>query len=173
MTVTCPRYDSQRVVQQLRACGVLETVRISAAGYPSRWGYAEFYQRYHALLPRGRFRKGEESAMAVAILHSTIEVRWEGRQLLKFYFFPLPPSLPLQSSDLYQLGRTKVFFRAGQVAYLERLRQSRLHACGLLLQKNVRAWLARTRYLRLKRAVIWLQRLGRGCLARRQVWFLE
>lgn len=28
--------DTQRVVQQLRACGVLETIRISAAGYPSR-----------------------------------------------------------------------------------------------------------------------------------------
>lgn len=29
-------FDVQRAVQQLRACGVLETVRISAAGYPSR-----------------------------------------------------------------------------------------------------------------------------------------
>ena len=29
-------YDAQRIVQQLRACGVLETIRISAAGYPSR-----------------------------------------------------------------------------------------------------------------------------------------
>lgn len=26
-------YDRQRCVEQLRACGVLETVRISAAGY--------------------------------------------------------------------------------------------------------------------------------------------
>lgn len=31
------RFDSRRAVQQLRACGVLETIRISAAGYPSRW----------------------------------------------------------------------------------------------------------------------------------------
>lgn len=30
------RFDSRRAVQQLRACGVLETIRISAAGYPSR-----------------------------------------------------------------------------------------------------------------------------------------
>ncbi len=29
-------FDTQRVTQQLRACGVLETIRISAAGYPSR-----------------------------------------------------------------------------------------------------------------------------------------
>ena len=29
--------DQKRCVQQLRACGVLETIRISAAGYPSRY----------------------------------------------------------------------------------------------------------------------------------------
>ncbi len=29
-------FDPKRAVQQLRACGVLETVRISAAGFPSR-----------------------------------------------------------------------------------------------------------------------------------------
>lgn len=29
-------FDHQRAVDQLRACGVLETIRISAAGFPSR-----------------------------------------------------------------------------------------------------------------------------------------
>lgn len=71
------------MVQQLRACGVLETVRISAAGFPSRWTYQDFYHRYHALLPRGSFRKGAEpskkgveSAMAVTILKNTIKVKY-------------------------------------------------------------------------------------------------
>ena len=39
------RFDAKRAVQQLRACGVLETIRISAAGYPSRWSYPEFHGR--------------------------------------------------------------------------------------------------------------------------------
>lgn len=30
-------FNPKRAVQQLRACGVLETIRISAAGYPSRY----------------------------------------------------------------------------------------------------------------------------------------
>lgn len=38
LTVTC-RFDEKRAVQQLRACGVLETIRISAAGFPSRWAW--------------------------------------------------------------------------------------------------------------------------------------
>ena len=33
---SCGRFEPVRAVQQLRACGVLETIRISAAGYPSR-----------------------------------------------------------------------------------------------------------------------------------------
>lgn len=34
--ISVSRFDPKRAVQQLRACGVLETIRISAAGYPSR-----------------------------------------------------------------------------------------------------------------------------------------
>ena len=44
------KFESKRAVEQLRACGVLETVRISAAGYPSRWTYQEFFQRYRMLV---------------------------------------------------------------------------------------------------------------------------
>lgn len=41
--------DSIQVLAQLRACGVLETIRISCAGYPSRWEFSHFAQRYVAL----------------------------------------------------------------------------------------------------------------------------
>lgn len=37
LTVVVGRFDPKRAVQQLRACGVLETIRISAAGFPSRY----------------------------------------------------------------------------------------------------------------------------------------
>uniref|UniRef100_S4R5L7 Myosin VB n=1 Tax=Petromyzon marinus TaxID=7757 RepID=S4R5L7_PETMA len=43
-------FDPKRAVQQLRACGVLETIRLSAAGYPSRWTYQEFFNRYRVLM---------------------------------------------------------------------------------------------------------------------------
>ncbi|EJW79982.1 hypothetical protein WUBG_09109, partial [Wuchereria bancrofti] len=44
-------FTPKRAIQQLRACGVLETVRISAAGYPSRWMYEDFSRRYRVLYP--------------------------------------------------------------------------------------------------------------------------
>jgi myosin-5 len=39
-------FTPSQVLGQLRACGVLETIRISCAGYPSRWTYEEFAERY-------------------------------------------------------------------------------------------------------------------------------
>ena len=62
-------FEPKRVIQQLRANGVLETVRISAAGFPSRfedssklhrqfrvfrWPYDEFGKRYRVLYPEGK-----------------------------------------------------------------------------------------------------------------------
>ena len=44
-------FEPEQVLSQLRACGVLETIRISCAGYPSRWTFAEFAERCVALLP--------------------------------------------------------------------------------------------------------------------------
>ena len=40
-----------RVLEQLRACGVLDTIRISAAGFPSRFSYSEFNSKFGLLLP--------------------------------------------------------------------------------------------------------------------------
>jgi myosin-5 len=38
-------FEPQMVLAQLRACGVLETIRISTAGYPTRWTFEEFAER--------------------------------------------------------------------------------------------------------------------------------
>ncbi|KAJ1557338.1 Myosin type-2 heavy chain 1, partial [Cladochytrium tenue] len=48
-TKTAFGFEPQMVLAQLRACGVLETIRISCAGYPSRWTYQEFADRYYLL----------------------------------------------------------------------------------------------------------------------------
>lgn len=72
-----------------------------------------------------------------------------------------------QDRDKYQFGKTKIFFRAGQVAYLEKLRSERLKTCGVVIQKRVRGWLARRRYRKIQRMVAAVQRRGRGALARR------
>ncbi|XP_009944871.1 PREDICTED: unconventional myosin-Vb-like, partial [Leptosomus discolor] len=92
-------FDSRRAVEQLRACGVLETIRISASGYPSRWTYQEFLERYRALVSREELMVTDEKQICSLALERL-----------------------LQDSSNYKCGKSKVFFRAGQVAHLEELR---------------------------------------------------
>ncbi|KAL3288840.1 hypothetical protein HHI36_003287 [Cryptolaemus montrouzieri] len=137
-------YNPQRAAQQLRACGVLETIRISAQGFPSRWSYNEFYSRYRVLI---KFKDINRTNM-----QKTCEC------ILKNY---------IKNEDMYQFGRTKIFFRASQVAYLEKLRGDRLRKCCNILQKTVRAFIARKKFLRIKKSIILIQNYGRGYLGRR------
>ncbi|MCI4382023.1 hypothetical protein PGIGA_G00258860 [Pangasianodon gigas] len=132
-------YDSKRVVQQLRACGVLETVRISAQSYPSRWTYIEFYSRYSILMSQAELRLGEKKQTCRIVLQRLIP-----------------------DSNQYKFGRTKIFFRAGQVAYLEKLRLDYLRTACVTIQKHVRGWTQRRRYLRMRQAAIIIQQYIRG-----------
>uniref|UniRef100_A0A8C3Y8F3 Myosin VC n=25 Tax=Passeriformes TaxID=9126 RepID=A0A8C3Y8F3_CATUS len=132
-------FDSKRVAQQLRACGVLETIRISAQSYPSRWTYIEFFSRYSILMTQQELSINDKKQICKIVLQRLI-----------------------QDHNQYQFGRTKIFFRAGQVAYLEKLRSDKLrHAC-ILIQKRVRGWLQRRRFLSMRRAALTVQQYFRG-----------
>uniref|UniRef100_A0A8C7HFT7 Myosin VC n=1 Tax=Oncorhynchus kisutch TaxID=8019 RepID=A0A8C7HFT7_ONCKI len=133
------RYDSKRVVQQLRACGVLETIHISAQSYPSRWTYIEFYSRYSVLMSQEELGLNHKKLACKTVLQRLI-----------------------QDSDQNKFGRTKIFFRAGQVAYLEKLRLDRLRKACLTIQKHVRGWSHRRKFLRMREAAIVLQQYVRG-----------
>ncbi|XP_010723121.2 unconventional myosin-Vb-like [Meleagris gallopavo] len=137
-------FDSRRAVEQLRACGVLETIRISAAGYPSRWTYQEFFERYRVLLSKEEL-VGDDAKQSCSLALERL----------------------LQDPSMYRCGKSKVFFRAGQVAFLEELRCRRLRAACTLLQRHLRGWLARRRFGRIRAAALCLQRHTRGMLARR------
>ncbi|XP_075442311.1 unconventional myosin-Vb isoform X2 [Ascaphus truei] len=139
-------FDPKRAVQQLRACGVLETIRISAAGYPSRWTYLDFFNRYRVLMKKKDISQRDKKLLCKTLLENLIK-----------------------DPDKIQFGRTKIFFRAGQVAYLEKLRADKFRAATIVIQKTVRGWLQRVKYRRMKKAAITIQRFTRGHLARRFV----
>ncbi|XP_056002833.1 unconventional myosin-Va-like isoform X5 [Ostrea edulis] len=143
-------FEPNRAVEQLRACGVLETIRISAAGYPSRWTYPEFFQRYRVLARSKDINRSNTKKTCENVLTKVI-----------------------QDPEKYRFGKTKIFFRAGQVAYLEKLRSDKLKACGIMIQKHVKGWLARRRYQRITKSIMLLQKYGRGLLARRHAKFLR
>ncbi|NXY81164.1 MYO5C protein, partial [Alcedo cyanopectus] len=138
-------FDPKRVTQQLRACGVLETIRISAQSYPSRWTYIEFFSRYSILMSQQELSCRDKKQICKIVLQRLI-----------------------RDCNQYQFGKTKIFFRAGQVAYLEKLRSDKLkHSC-IVIQKSVRGWLQRQSFLRTRRAALTIQQYLRGQRALRQ-----
>ena len=124
----------RRVIQQLRACGVLETVRISAAGFPSRWSYTDFLHRYRLLLSPKKRDVTSTRAECESILKSVITER-----------------------DKFQVGISKIFFRAGQVAYLENMRADKMKNSAIQIQACVKGWLQRKKYLKLRKVTLTLQ----------------
>uniref|UniRef100_A0A4W3J2W7 Myosin VB n=1 Tax=Callorhinchus milii TaxID=7868 RepID=A0A4W3J2W7_CALMI len=137
-------FDAKRAVQQLRACGVLETIRISAAGFPSRWTYHEFFLRYRVLMMKKNILLNDKKETCKRLLEIVVK-----------------------DPDKFQFGRTKIFFRAGQVAYLEKLRADKFRGACISIQKTVRGWLQRSRYRSMRAAAINIQRHVRGHQARR------
>ena len=125
---------------------MLETVRISAAGYPSRWTYQEFFQRYKMLVNSRLINRKAFKETCETILINLIK-----------------------DQSKYQFGKTKIFFQAGQVAYLEKLRSDKLKSCGIMIQKHIRGWLARAKYVKIQKSTQLIQRYARGLLARRLV----
>ncbi|XP_052893039.1 unconventional myosin-Va isoform X5 [Anopheles moucheti] len=139
------KWEAPKIVQQLRACGVLETVRISAAGFPSRWKYEDFYDRYRLLCKRMQIVDWHVKATCTNIVRN-----W------------------LHDEDKYRLGNTQIFFRAGQVAYLEQVRSDTRKKHIIVVQSLIRRFVCRRRYLRLKQTALGLQRHARGMLARKR-----
>ncbi|RXK42233.1 hypothetical protein M231_00591 [Tremella mesenterica] len=139
--------DPQQVLSQLRACGVLETIRISCAGYPSRWTFAEFAERYYMLVSSKEWTSDTDVKTLCSLILSTT----------------------LKEEDKYQIGLTKIFFRAGMLAFLEGLRTQRLNELVTLVQKNVRRRIAYKQYQNLRKSTITIQTWWRGVLARRFV----
>ncbi|KAH9923989.1 P-loop containing nucleoside triphosphate hydrolase protein [Epithele typhae] len=143
-------FTPQQVLGQLRACGVLETIRISCAGYPSRWTYEEFAERYYMLVHSSEWepmiKNLELKPLCARILEKTIN-----------------------DPDKYQPGLTKIFFRAGMLAALESLRSNRLNSLVTIVQKNMRRKMAVKKYKQLREATIKIQTWWRGIMATRLV----
>ena len=57
----------------------------------------------------------------------------------------------------FQLGRTKVFLRAGQMAQLDKLRTELMGTSATTIQRHVRGLLRRRQYQRVRRATVRLQ----------------
>ncbi|CAH1957084.1 unnamed protein product [Acanthoscelides obtectus] len=129
-------FDRALCTRQLRYSGMMETAKIRQAGYPIRYSYIEFVDRFRYLakgIPPST--KGGCRSSAENICKAVLEKR----------------------SD-YQFGNTKVFLKHQDNEKLEELRRSILDSSILVLQKAIKGWICRRRYLKLRKAAIIIQK---------------
>ncbi|KAI4377827.1 hypothetical protein MLD38_015400 [Melastoma candidum] len=136
------KFEKPSILHQLRCGGVLEAVRISLAGYPTRRSYTEFVDRFGILSLDLLDGSQDERSITEKIL-----------QKLKL--------------DNFQLGKTKVFLRAGQIGVLDARRSEVLDLSAKCIQRKLRSFIARRDFLAARAASIVLQACCRGCLARK------
>lgn len=130
-------YEQDLVLQQLKCCGVLEVVRISKSGYPTRMSHTKFARRYGFLLLENVACQ-EPLSVSVAILH-------------QFNILP----------EMYQVGYTKLFFRTGQIGAIEDTRNRTLHGI-LRVQSCFRGHQARVFVKDSRKGIVILQSFIRG-----------
>ncbi|KAL0812826.1 hypothetical protein Bca101_069269 [Brassica carinata] len=133
-------FENVNIMQQLRCGGVLEAIRISCAGYPTRKPFFEFINRFGLLYPEALEGSYDEKVACKKILDS-------------------------MGLKEYQIGKTKVFLRAGQMAELDARRTEVLSGAAKKIQRRTRTHQAQKRFIVLRKATISLQALCRARLS--------
>ncbi|XP_042444067.1 myosin-17-like [Zingiber officinale] len=133
-------FENFNVIQQLRCGGVFEAINISCAGYPTRRTFYEFLHRFALLAPEFMEENYDDKIACQKILD---KMRLKG----------------------YQLGKSKVFLRAGQMAELDARRAEVLGRAARTIQRQIRTYIARKEFLLLREASIQFQTFCRGWLA--------
>ncbi|XP_011192471.1 myosin heavy chain, muscle isoform X6 [Zeugodacus cucurbitae] len=119
--------DAHLVMHQLTCNGVLEGIRICRKGFPNRMVYSDFKMRYMILAPAIMAAEKQPKNAAAKCLESV----------------GLDP-------DMYRIGHTKVFFRAGVLGQMEEFRDERLGKIMSWMQGWARGYLARRNFKKLQ-----------------------
>uniref|UniRef100_A0A1B6CKI8 Myosin-VIIa n=1 Tax=Clastoptera arizonana TaxID=38151 RepID=A0A1B6CKI8_9HEMI len=138
-------FDRGLCCRQLRYSGMMETIRIRRAGYPIRHTFKEFVERYRFLIPGIPPSHKTECRTATAKICQSV----------------------LGRSD-YQLGNTKVFLKDAHDLFLEQERDRVLTRNIIILQRSIRGWVYRRRFLRMKAATMIIQKYWMGWAQRRR-----
>ncbi|KAM9614023.1 unconventional myosin-VIIb [Morphnus guianensis] len=139
-------FDRDLCIKQLRYSGMMETIQIRKAGYPIRYSFEEFFERYRVLLPWSLQEQLKNDARQSCICISE-EV--------------------LGKDESWQAGKTKIFLKDHHDTLLELQRQNTLTDKVLLIQKVMRGLRDRKRFLKQRKSAVAIQSAWRGYCCRK------
>uniref|UniRef100_K7FYE1 Myosin-9 n=1 Tax=Pelodiscus sinensis TaxID=13735 RepID=K7FYE1_PELSI len=137
------KLDPHLVLDQLRCNGVLEGIRICRQGFPNRVVFQEFRQRYEILTPNSIPKGFMDGKQACVLMIKALEL----------------------DPNLFRIGQSKVFFRAGVLAHLEEERDLKITDVIIEFQACCRGYLARKAFAKRQQQLTAMKVLQRNCAA--------
>uniref|UniRef100_A0A8C9TW60 Myosin-9 n=1 Tax=Scleropages formosus TaxID=113540 RepID=A0A8C9TW60_SCLFO len=137
------KLDPHLVLDQLRCNGVLEGIRICRQGFPNRIVFQEFRQRYEILTPNAIPKGFMDGKQACVLMIKALEL----------------------DPNLYRIGQSKVFFRAGVLAHLEEERDMKITDVIISFQAWCRGYLARKAFAKRQQQLTAMKVIQRNCAA--------
>ncbi|XP_026877731.2 myosin-9a [Electrophorus electricus] len=137
------KLEPHLVLDQLRCNGVLEGIRICRQGFPNRIVFQEFRQRYELLTPNAIPKGFMDGKQACVLMIKALEL----------------------DSNLYRIGQSKVFFRAGVLAHLEEERDIKITDVILKFQAWCRGYVARRAFAKRQQQLTAMKVIQRNCAA--------
>uniref|UniRef100_A0A3Q2CYC3 Myosin VIIB n=1 Tax=Cyprinodon variegatus TaxID=28743 RepID=A0A3Q2CYC3_CYPVA len=134
-------FDRDLCVRQLRYSGMMETIKIRKAGYPVRYTFSDFLNRYRVLL-----RTSESKEQCCESICRRV----------------------LTGDGDWKTGKTKIFLKDFHDTTLELERMKELHVKALVIQRVLKGYKYRREFLRKRSAAIVIQKNWRGYKGRKQ-----
>ncbi|CAN9510557.1 unnamed protein product [Ophioblennius macclurei] len=137
------KLEPHLVLDQLRCNGVLEGIRICRQGFPNRIVFQEFRQRYEILTPNAIPKGFMDGKQACVLMIKALEL----------------------DPNLYRIGQSKVFFRAGVLAHLEEERDMKITDVIISFQAWCRGYVARKAFAKRQQQLTAMKVIQRNCVA--------
>merc|ERR1712223_117845 len=126
------------VMHQYQCNGVLAGIAICRLGFPNKLMYPDFKARYNILAAAGVAKAKNDKGAATAVFDAI-----------------------KMDKEKFRLGHTKVFFRAGQLGYMEEVREDKIGSVLAMLQAQARGKSSRLVFKKMQD-----QKLALYCLQR-------
>ncbi|GAU27571.1 hypothetical protein TSUD_30030 [Trifolium subterraneum] len=180
-------FEHKNVLQQLRCGGVMEAIRISCAGYPTRKTFDEFVDRFGLLAPEALDRSSDEVTACKRILEKVglkgyqIQAACRGQLAREVYegLRQEASSLIIQRCFRMHIARkayNELYSSAISIQTGMRGMAARCELCfrkqtraAIIIQSHCRKYLAQHHFINLKKAAIATQCAWRGKVARREL----
>uniref|UniRef100_A0A672RQ06 Myosin-9 n=1 Tax=Sinocyclocheilus grahami TaxID=75366 RepID=A0A672RQ06_SINGR len=138
------KLDPHLVLDQLRCNGVLEGIRICRQGFPNRIVFQEIlFSSYEILTPNSIPKGFMDGKQACVLMIKALEL----------------------DPNLYRIGQSKVFFRAGVLAHLEEERDMKITDVIINFQAWCRGYVARKAFAKRQQQLTAMRVIQRNCAA--------